>query len=188
MNGARQSSQLVNRVHESLFELMKKGALEDFPRVLAFQSVLDSTVFTTAVVDNLFAILPTNGSELVLFDRNRDAAVGPLVRPESIAVLDDIRNSPPGKYSLTVITGGASGRWSYPADMYSLSHVALPFPMDDALYGREPRTDEFYGVRLGNLAARGERGALVVSVDTLMRATCNPFFDYQIERIRATIE
>ena len=33
-------------------------------------------------------------------------------------------------------------------------------------------------MHLGKVAVRGERGALVVSVDTLMRATSNPFFDF----------
>jgi hypothetical protein len=71
--------------------------------------------------------------------------------------------------------------------MYSLSHVALPFPLDDALYGRSPRTDESYGVQLGTVAVRGERGTLVVGVETLMRAMCNPFFEYQLEQISATL-
>ena len=46
----------------------------------------------------------------------------------------------------------------------------MPFPLDDALYGRVPRQDESYGVRLGTVAVRGERGSLVVGVETLMRA------------------
>jgi len=74
----------------------------------------------------------------------------------------------------------------YPADLYSLSHVALPFPADDALYGYLPAPDEF-GLRLGTVAVRGERGSLVVDADTLMRASCNPFFDYLLARIDATL-
>lgn len=27
---------------------------------------------------------------------------------------------------------------AWPQDMYSLSHVAVPFPLSDSLYGREP--------------------------------------------------
>jgi hypothetical protein len=34
---------------------------------------------------------------------------------------------------------------------------------------------------------RGERGALVVSSETLMRATWNPFFDYLLTRIDETM-
>jgi hypothetical protein len=75
----------------------------------------------------------------------------------------------------------------YPPAQYSLSHIALPFPIDDALYGLEPHEPESYGVRLGTVAVRGERGALLVGVDTLMRSSCNPFFGYQLERIGATL-
>ena len=35
----------------------------------------------------------------------------------------------------------------------------------------------------GALAARGERGALIVSLDSLLRMSSNPFFPYLIERI-----
>jgi hypothetical protein len=169
---------------------------------------MDATVSTAAVADHLFALLPTNGSELVLFDRNRAALAGPLVRPDSTAVLGHITRPVARRYTLTVITGTdtdpailearrfAAGQVkpvnaplaaAYPPDLYSLSHVALPFPLDDALYGHSPSAGESYGVQLGAIAVRGERGALVVSVDTLMRAMSNPFFDYQIGRIRETL-
>ena len=72
---------------------------------------------------------------------------------------------------------------SYPVDVFSLSHLALPFPMDDSLYGTHPRPGEDYGVHLGAMAARGERGLLVVSMDSLVRMTSNPFFPYVLERI-----
>ena len=42
-------------------------------------------------------------------------------------------------------------------------------------------------MHLGTVEARGERGSLVVSVDTLMRASSNPFFDYLLARIDAGI-
>jgi alpha-beta hydrolase superfamily lysophospholipase len=207
VNGARQSSQLVDAVQKLLSQRAGQEGLRTFPRVLAFQSVLDSTVSTTAVVDHLFRWLPDNGSELVLFDRNHLAAVGPLVRPDSTAILGPLEVAPDREFTLTLVTNRDSGAnlvartvapraggaqetrlsASYPADMYSLSHIALPFPPDDALYGREPRADESYGVRLGTVAVRGERGALVVAVENLMRASCNPFFDYQLERIGATL-
>jgi hypothetical protein len=76
-----------------------------------------------------------------------------------------------------------AGRW--PHGMYSLSHVALPFPPDDGLYGYAPNED--FGVFLGALEVRGERGTLLVSAENLMRASCNPFFDYLRERITRTI-
>jgi hypothetical protein len=77
----------------------------------------------------------------------------------------------------------------YPTDVYSLSHVAVPFPMNDALYGMRPddKADEDFGVNLGTMAARGEVGLLIVTLDTLIRASSNPFFPYMMERIAADI-
>ncbi len=53
------------------------------PPVLTFQSVVDFTVSTQAVVSALYGNLPANGSELVLFDVNRNARLGPLLRSAS---------------------------------------------------------------------------------------------------------
>ena len=40
---------------------------------------------------------------------------------------------------------------SWPQDVYSLSHVAVPFPPDDDLYGREPGVKNRYGISLGTI-------------------------------------
>jgi alpha-beta hydrolase superfamily lysophospholipase len=201
VNAARQSSQLVDAVQDRLLERVESNRMSGFPRVLAFQSALDSTVFTSALVDNLFALLPENGSELVLFDRNRAADVGALVRPDTDAALEVLSRPTNRRYAFTVVGVSLEGSYArtleagasaytdallpqiYPRDMYSLSHVALPFPMNDGLYGVEPEASEDFGVRLGTVAVRGERGVLVVGPDTLMRASCNPFFDYLLGRI-----
>jgi len=67
--------------------------------------------------------------------------------------------------------------------MYSLSHIALPFPLSDPLYGLHPDAGESFGISLGTLAPRGERNVLVMSLDGLLRATSNPFFPYMIEKM-----
>ncbi len=72
---------------------------------------------------------------------------------------------------------------SYPDGLFSLSHVAIPFPMSDALYGMTPDTSEDFGLSLGTLAPRGERNVLVASLDALLRASSNPFFPYLLQRI-----
>jgi alpha-beta hydrolase superfamily lysophospholipase len=206
VNAARQSSQLVDAVQDRMLERASDNAMAGFPRVLAFQSLLDSTVFTSALVDDLFALLPRNGSELVLFDRNRNADAGPLVRPDSDAMLEALSRPTNRRYAFTVVGVSAEGSYArtletgaaeftdallpqvYPRDLVSLSHVALPFPPHDGLYGTEPDGAEDFGVRLGTVAVRGERGALVVSADTLMRASCNPFFDYLLQRVSGTLD
>jgi hypothetical protein len=74
---------------------------------------------------------------------------------------------------------------TYPSEIFSLSHVALPFPVTDALYGKEPSEHEDFGIRLGSVAARGETGALIVRLDNLLRISSNPFFPYEMARIEA---
>ena len=71
----------------------------------------------------------------------------------------------------------------YPIDVYSLSHVALPFPMSDGLYGLRPDPAEQFGLKLGTIAARGEIGALVVNMNAMLRMSSNPFFPFMLERI-----
>jgi hypothetical protein len=77
---------------------------------------------------------------------------------------------------------------TYPAGLYSLSHVALPFPLSDALYGLQPDPAEDFGIHLGILAPRGERNVLIASLDALLRVASNPFFPYMIGRIEEGIE
>ena len=88
-------------------------------------------------------------------------------------------NSRAGQTSAEVIPLGID----YPLEIFSLSHVAIPFPMDDSLYGLKPNPDEFFGANLGAIIARGERGALVVNLDSLFRIASNPFFPYLLARI-----
>jgi len=149
-----------------------------------------------------------NGSELVLFDLNQAATVTPLLRASSSAALSRLLPAPPRQYGVTVVAnveptttqteartteaGQMNARVAplgidYPRDVYSLSHIALPFPVTDSLYGREPQPRNQYGISLGTVAARGERGAMVVELDALMRMSSNPFFPYMISRIDRTI-
>jgi hypothetical protein len=76
---------------------------------------------------------------------------------------------------------------SYPLGVYSLSHLALTFPVTDPLYGMQPDDSEDFGVQLGTLAIRGERGLLIVSQDSLTRIASNPFFPYLLERVEEGI-
>ena len=75
----------------------------------------------------------------------------------------------------------------YPRDVHSLSHVALPFPMTDPLYGQYPDTSENYRINLGTAATRGEVKAMIVNLDALMRMSSNPFFPYMPQRIEEGI-
>ena len=71
VNGARQAYLLTETLKRDLTRRKSSAGWKDLPHVLTFQSVLDSTVSTRAVLDVLHHNLPDNGSELVLFDINR---------------------------------------------------------------------------------------------------------------------
>jgi alpha-beta hydrolase superfamily lysophospholipase len=208
VNGARQTWQMTQALQEQIVRLARDGQLVHLPPILTFQSVIDFTVSTRAIIASLYAYLPANGSELVLFDLNRDAKLGPLLRTASDIVLARVLPASPRPYRTTIIANAAAGSsevvervtearadteqvrplgLSFPPGVFSLSHVALPFPPSDALYGFDPDPNEDYGIRLGTIAARGERGALIVSLDTLLRMSSNPFFPYMIARIEEGI-
>ena len=63
----------------------------------------------------------------------------------------------------------------------------MPFPIDDALYGLNPRRSNPYGVNLGAIEPRGEKGLLNTSFEQLMRLRSNPFFPYIERRIEETV-
>jgi hypothetical protein len=60
--------------------------------------------------------------------------------------------------------------------------VAIPFPPDDSLYGGRP-SPKTQGLRLGNVALRGERGVLQVSASEMLRLRWNPFYPYVQQRV-----
>jgi len=206
VNAARQSYELTEQLDERLAALGQEN-LARLPPVLAFQSVVDSTVLGDAVVQDLFAKLPKNGSELVLFDVNRAAALDLLLSESTLARLGQMVPASPQAYRITVI-GNSPGvsrvsessrpagenqpqvralELEYPRVFFSLSHVALPFPPSDSLYGTEPDAED-YGVHLGNQAPRGEIGTLLRGVDALVRASCNPFYPYVTTRLGEWID
>jgi len=205
VNGARQTHRLTTALQDRIARGARAGGLDRLPPVLTFQSVVDFTVSTPAILSALYAHLPANGSELVLFDINRAAIVGPLMRNAAETVLTRILADPPRRFRTVVVTNAASDSYdvveqvtetgattqqtrpmslSFPSGIFSLSHVALPFPMNDSLYGLQPdKTGEFFGVHLGSIAPRGERGVLILNLDALLRVSSNPFFPYLLERI-----
>lgn len=208
INGARQSSLLTRSLQPWIARYASEGKLAELPPILTFQSVVDFTVSTRAIISALYVHLPDNGSELVLFDLNRNVKFGPLMRASANTMLNRILPEPPRSFKTTIITNinpdtsevmervtaaGATTEQtrelglSYPLGVFSLSHVALPFPVSDSLYGMFPDPLEEYGVSLGAIAPRGERGTLIVSLDSLVRMSSTPFFPYMLERIEEGI-
>ncbi len=206
VNAARQSYALTMAVQDRVTQLARDGKLAGLAPVLTFQSVLDATVSVDAVVHALYGNLPDNGSELVLFDVNRHTELGLLFRTRIENLLATLVTPAPRNYRLTIVgnrdpqsdeavalsTAAGSKEavttplgQTYSPDIYSLSHVALPFPPEDGLYGDRPDPRDDFGIHLGTIAAHGERSALIVSLDWLLRMSWNPFFPFVLERVAA---
>lgn len=208
VNAARQSHLLTAAVQDQTRRLAGAGRLDGLAPVLTFLSVVDSTVSTRAVVTALFDQLPANGSELVLFDLNRNSKVGPLIAAGTETAVE--RLVPPGRrrYRVTLVTNASPDSaeavaritapdattaedqplgLDWPREIFSLSHIALPFPITDGLYGLRPDPADALGANLGALAPRGETGLLVIGLESLLRVSSNPFFPYLRARIAETI-
>jgi alpha-beta hydrolase superfamily lysophospholipase len=108
VNAARQSSQVVGALQDEFIRAARSGALAKLPPVLTFQSALDATVSTSAVVQSLYANLPANGSELVLFDINRRAGVGPMIKPSQANTLATMLPAAPRNFTVTVVGNAAN--------------------------------------------------------------------------------
>src|SRR5262245_39399918 len=175
VNGARQSYRLTQALQQQTARYGRAGQLAQLPPIITFQSVMDYTVSTSAIVAALYAHLPANGSELVLFDVNRTVKFGPLLRRSADTALTRLLPSSARSYRTTIITTEDDGSseaverateageanehsralgLTYPLGLYSLSHVALPFPVNDGLYGLRPDPGENFRINLGVLAPR----------------------------------
>ncbi|MGO4220967.1 alpha/beta hydrolase [Lysobacter sp. TAF61] len=206
VRAARESYLVTDELKVAMDEVAAQKHMDQVPPILAFQSVVDDTVGAQAVMTRLFDRLASNGSELVLFDVNRNRVVAPVLRTTATEWVRDALQKPSRRYALTVV-GAESDEDStvvartrpvgsavvqeqqtglrYPGDVYSLSHIGLPFAQDDALYGNVPSGRRI--VQLGALAVRGERNVLVVSQDSLSRLSFNPFHGYMLGRVVETI-
>ena len=211
VNAARQSYRLTDALQAQIQRLARAGRLGPLPPVLTFQSVIDFTVSTPAILTALYSFVPDNGSEIVLFDVNRTVKFGPLLRPSAYVALDQLTPTSPQPYRFTAIVNAgddtdatversiAPGQLqaverkldiAYPPGIFSLSHLAIPIPVNDPLYGiaPDPGSRSEFGLNLGVLDARGERGALIVDQDFLTRLPSNPFFPYLLARVEEGID
>jgi hypothetical protein len=77
-------------------------------------------------------------------------------------------------------------RW--PADVISLSHVALPFRPDDPVYGLLPGSGANGLPSLGSVSLRGEAGALLFPLGALTRLRSNPFWNVIETQVQARVD
>jgi len=205
VNAGYQAYQATVEIQSQLNRLERQGRLGEIPPILAFQSAADATVEARALLTRLFDRLKPGAHQLVFFDVNRIFASQGLITT-SLDV-GGLLAGPPHSYDVSVLTnrdnasssiivrerpaGGSAvttielGQY-WPEEVYSLSHIALPFPPDDPLYG-EGSGPENPGIRLGRLDLRGENRTLAIPNTAMTRQHWNPFFSYLSDRTQAFV-
>ena len=198
-NAGTQVHRLTRSVGQRIARWPGSASKQEFPPTLVFQSTVDATVSTPAVVDRLLKPLGTYTHELVLFDINRFAAKSMLMINDPGPVSASLMADDTLPFAIKLVTNqnpetvqvGTRHKDPFseprtdtelldlvwPAGVVSLSHVALPFSPNDPLYGRYPPEDNDR-LYLGNIALQGERGLLNISYEWLFRLRHNPFYDF----------
>ena len=210
INAADQIYELTQSIAAGMQQHASTEGVKGFPKVIAFQSVVDATIPPATLIDVLFEELAAEGHELVLFDINRRSESEPLLRsdPESLTerLLADVdltftvtlvTNLNPATDEVVALTKPAGSDtvideplgMIWPPGIFSLSHVALPFPPDDPLYGIADTVENSkQHITLGNVVIRGERNLLQIPDDFFLRLRHNPFFPYLAERMLRFLE
>ena len=171
------------------------GGCRSCRAVVAWQSVVDSTVGSVGVADRLFARLRDPKHRLVIFDLNRMPEFRGVARPAARALIERLERGQRG-YTLDIVSnadatgarigvvrlapdGGREVRdtaLDWPGSLVSLGHVALPFPPDDPVYGFVPGSGRDGIPSIGSWLLRGESGAITLSLGSLTRLRSNPFW------------
>jgi alpha-beta hydrolase superfamily lysophospholipase len=206
VNAGNQIHRLTRVLAAELGQASERGRLDAMPRVVVFQSLVDSTVTANEVVHGLLNRLPARGHELVVFDVNRRADIEGFLSPGLTEAIGRLENAPSFPFRVTVVANRPDGSAAirlrtraagesqerdmdlpleWPKGVVSVGHVSLPFPPDDPVYGLDPQpvAGDPPVYPLGALAIRGESGALTVPLAAFSRLRSNPFF----EVIRATV-
>ncbi len=208
-NAGTQVHLLTRAVAQRVETLAAQGPIENFPPTLVFLSTVDATVSTDAVVDNLLEHLAPGRHELVLFDINRNKVnstilvsdPGPLTTrmldndslPFALTLITNENNKTTTvvghrKPSLSAKTVTEAFNLAWPRGVISLSHVALPIPPDDPLYGQRTSPYADATLQLGQIDVQGERGLLKFPADWLLRLRYNPFYDFLETRVIEWVE
>jgi len=201
MAAGNETFELARHVQKRLKRSAEVGDVARIPPIITFAPLVDATVKTPATVDHLFSSLNRPQDELVIYDINRSRELASFFRSRSNKLLPGLQNDTNRRYRLTVVsnqsqetlqvsaTSHHGSRSSvtaidsqWPAEIFSLAHVSIPFPMDDAWYG-DGRSQPADHISLGNLTARSEKNLLIVSPAQILRLRYNPFYDYQARRI-----
>ncbi|MCY2981626.1 MAG: alpha/beta fold hydrolase [Planctomycetota bacterium] len=206
MNGSVQAWEMTQAIEQKLAALEKAHRMDELPPVLAFQSVVDSTVETSKLINVLFNRLVSKANQLFLFDINRVDRLSDLLnRSFEKSVFPNLKNADVS-FQLSVLqnSGTESQRvevqtredasWNieelqlhWPSGIASLSHVAVPFPPEDPVYGtREAHLSGL--LPLGSLSLLTEPSLLMIPNSLFTRCRHNPFYSFMEDRIVRWLE
>ena len=202
-NAGEQVHRLTRSVAHRIEARAASAPIKNFPPTLVFLSTVDATVSTDAVIDNLLEHLAVDRHELVLFDINRSSVASTILVSDPGPLTARLMANAALPFGLTLIANENTEsravvsrrkaplsadfstvplNLAWPRGVISLSHVALPFPPDDPLYGqRASAVDE--ALHLGQIAVQGERGLLKFPADWLLRLRHNPFYEFLETRV-----
>ncbi len=192
--------QLTLSIGKKLNQVDAQKRTKEFPKVQVFLSIVDATVSVSAVKKHLLDRLQNEDNELILFDINRNDYVIPFLNDDPIERITALMNATDLGFSVSLLSNESTGSTglletnkstnnttdvrkldlAWPEGIYSLSHIALPFPANDSLYGSRPEGE---GLHIGLVSPRGERGILSVHASDLARLRYNPFYPYLEKRI-----
>jgi hypothetical protein len=208
MNASLQAWLVTRSVERQLSKLQQSDRMNEMPPILAMQSVVDSTIIVPKLITTLFDRLKSASSELFLFDINRidklanlfnlsfELAIVPkLQRTDLPYTLSVLKNSNSNSARIVLQTRNGES-WqesatdlSWPAGVGSLSHLAVPIPPEDSIYGTKEATAAS-GLPLGTLSMRAEPSALLLSSSLFFRCRNNPFYhfmeDYVVDWLSRT--
>ena len=126
----------------------------------------------------------------MVFDINRLSGMEPFIDPQVATTLSRLTDRAPRRYARSLVTNANQDSLevvehsihsnateittrplglAWPPEVFSLAHIALPFALDDDVYGLNPPPSSVDVVRLGNLSPRGQRAVLTVPLETLMQ-------------------
>ncbi len=206
LNAAIQANRITSQLQKELNKHINQKTIDQLPPIMTFQSAVDNTVSTEAVVQNLYNKLSGSQHELIIFDINRYNNMNMLINFMSQEKMLNLVENQENNYKTTIITNTSTkssevharfyqhktSKWMnqelalyWPTNLYSLSHVALPFAKNDTLYGA---TDNEYGLQLGTLALYGERGILQIPPGDILRLRWNPFYSYMEQNILSFLD
>lgn len=208
-NAGEQVHRLTRSVAGRVANLARAQQAGNMPPILVFKSNADATVTNEAVVTRLLGLLAPDQHELVLFDINRDAAKSMLLVADPRALTTRVMGDDKLPFAVTLVTNENDTSstvvarhqspfssnvaqtetlgMAWPSGVFSLSHVALPIPSDDPLYGQRPPANNDV-LFLGQMALQGERGTLMLPAEWLLRLRHNPFYAYLDARTLAWID